>query len=376
MRITILLPPDDLSGRIRVFALYADRLRKRGHTVTVVQPRHRRPALRRSVLSLLRGRGWPRTPDVGPSYFDDVNVKRLKLPHTGPISAEDVPDADVIVGTWWETAEWAWGLPPSKGNKVHFMQDYEIWGGQTERVDAVCRLPMPKIVVAKWVANLLMSRFGQDPIALVPHSVETRVFHADPRGKQKSPTVGFVYSPMRNKGTDVVLRAIELARKQIPDLKVIAFGASAVTPEMNLPRGTEYFCRVPDRELRTLYASCDAWLVGSRIEGFGLPVLEAMACRTPVIATPAGAAPELIGYGGGIMVPMEDPEGMAAGIFRVVHMSAKGWGSMSDQALATATSYTWDDATDRLEAALEQVRVGVAACEEERPRSRGAAGVG
>ena len=303
-------------------------------------------------------------------------MKRVKLGHTGPVTAEDVPDGDVVVGTWWETAEWAWGLPASKGNKVHFMQDYEIWCGNTERVDAVCRLPMPKIVVAKWVANLLMSRFGQDPIALVPHSVETKVFHGAVRGKQTSPAVGFVYSPMRNKGTDVVIRAIELARKQIPDLKVMAFGASAVTGDMPLPSGTEFFHRVPDRELRTIYGSCDAWLVGSRIEGFGLPVLEAMACRTPVIATPAGAAPEMIGYGGGIQVPMDDAEGMAAGIFRVVHMSDRGWRLMSENARATAMSYSWDDATDRLETALEQVRVGVAAREEERRVWRGTAGVG
>jgi len=84
----------------------------------------------------------------------------------------------------------------------------------------------------------------------------------------------------------------------------------------------------------------------------------------------------LIRYGGGIQVPMEDPEGMAAGIFRVVHMSQRGWQMMSEQAYATAMSYTWDDAADRLESALEQVRVGVAAREEERRVWRGAAGVG
>ena len=57
MRITILLPPDDLSGRIRVFATYAERLGKRGHEVTVVQPRHRRPGASRVLESLLQGRG-------------------------------------------------------------------------------------------------------------------------------------------------------------------------------------------------------------------------------------------------------------------------------------------------------------------------------
>ncbi len=377
MRITILLPPDDLSGRLRVFALYADRLTRRGHTVTVVQPRHPRPRPTKILASLLRTHAWPHTPDRGPSYFDDLNVNRIKLPHTGPITEHDLPNADVLIATWWETAEWAWALPPSKGNKVHFMQDYEIWNGNTQRVDAVCRLPMPKIVVAKWVANLLMSRFGQDPIALVPHSVDTKIFHAQPRTKQKSPTVGFIYSPMQNKGTDVTIRAIDLARKQIPNLKVIAFGAAPITSDLPLPQGTEFFHRVPDRELPSLYASADAWLLGSRIEGFGLPLLEAMACRTPVIATPAGAAPELLTYGGGLSVPMENPEAMAAAIFRLLHMSPRAWQLISDHALATATSYSWDDATDRLESTLHQVHIGIAAHQEElHQKRRGAAGVG
>jgi len=42
-----------------------------------------------------------------------------------------------------------------------------------------------------------------------------------------------------------------------------------------------------------------------------LPILEAMACRTPVIGTPAGPAPELLGAGGGILVRPEDPADMA-----------------------------------------------------------------
>src|SRR5438067_549849 len=82
-----------------------------------------------------------RPPDAGPSYFDGLDrpapanfpVQRIKLPHTGPISAGDVPDGDIVLATWWETVEWAAALPASKGAKVHFMQDYEIWAGHIER---------------------------------------------------------------------------------------------------------------------------------------------------------------------------------------------------------------------------------------------------
>jgi glycosyltransferase involved in cell wall biosynthesis len=94
------------------------------------------------------------------------------------------------------------------------------------------------------------------------------------------------------------------------------------------------------------------WLWSSRSEGFGLPILEAMACRTPVIATPAGAAPELLSGGGGFLVKPEDPEDMARAIERVSRMKDPQWLPLSEAAYRTATKFTWDQATDLFEAAL------------------------
>jgi glycosyltransferase involved in cell wall biosynthesis len=101
-----------------------------------------------------------------------------------------------------------------------------------------------------------------------------------------------------------------------------------------------------------VYARCDAWLFASRSEGFGLPLLEAMACRTPTIATPTGAAPELAEAGGGVLVPFEDPRAMAAEIVRMVTLPDADWRRASDAAHAAATRYTWADAAVLFEAAL------------------------
>ena len=220
------------------------------------------------------------------------------------------------------------------------------------RVDAVVALPMPKIVIAQWVADLLIRRWGQTPIALVLNSIQTEIFFASPRSKQAVATVGFVYTTMRNKGCDVIVAAIEGARKQLPKLRVLAFGQSRQTARIPLPTGTEYRFEAKDEELRHLYAACDAWLFGTRIEGFGLPILEAMACRTPVIATPAGAAQMLIEKGGGILVPMGDITAMGEAIVRISSMTDGEWKVMSDAAYLTATAYTWEDAADQFEKAL------------------------
>jgi glycosyltransferase involved in cell wall biosynthesis len=79
-----------------------------------------------------------------------------------------------------------------------------------------------------------------------------------------------------------------------------------------------------------------------------------MACRTPVIATPAGAAPELCAGGGGLLVPRDDSVALARAIEKIASMPDGTWREMSDKAFATASRYSWDDATDRFEASLRR----------------------
>ena len=355
MRITFVCAIADLSGGFRVIATYAKLLRERGHEVLVVSCPPRKPTVMKWLRALKKGRPISMSaPPAGPNHLDGTGVEHKVLERYRVIRGTDLPDADVVLATWWQTAEWVEMLPPEKGVQMHFIQDYELWGGPKERVDATCRLPMPKITPAKWVKTLLAEQFGQTDVSLVPNAVDLNTFTAAPRGKQSIPTVGFTYTPFRPKGCDVTIEAIRLARQQRPELRVVAFGSSAPTADMPLPKGTEFHHRAPEAKLKDLYSKCDAWLFGTRTEGFGLPILEAMACRTPVVGTPAGAAPELLEGGGGILVEMENPRAMADAILKVCAMHATNWRTMSDAGHATASRYTWDDATDLFEAAIKR----------------------
>ena len=365
MKITFLSPQFNLTGGHRVMAIYAQKLHERGHEVAVVGSRLPGPSLRDIARSLVREGSWPRRSEGMPSHFDGIDADCRLLDRPGPIRDSDVPDADVVIATWWETAEWAAALSPGKGAKVYFIQHHEVWPYlPVERVKATWRLPMPKIVVAGWLADLARERYGDDRATVVLNAVDRDQFHAPPRGKNAVPTVGMMYSTVHFKGCDVTLEAVRLAAGRIPGLRLIAFGSHEVDPgRLPLPDGTEFHLRPPQAEIRHLYAGCDAWLFGSRDEGFGLPILEAMACRTPVIGTPVGAAPELIGEGGGCLVRPEDPRDMADAIGRIMALPDDRWRALSDAAHATASRYSWDDAADRFEAALIGAveRPGVAA---------------
>ena len=72
----------------------------------------------------------------------------------------------------------------------------------------------------------------------------------------------------------------------------------------------------------------------------------------PIIATPAGAAPELLAGVGGILVKPKDPEDMAKAIEQICQLSDAEWRAMSKTALEKVINYDWEDATNLFEAAL------------------------
>ena len=354
MKITFVLAIADLSGGVRVVSIYADRLKRRGHEVVIVVRPHRAPTFKERARSAITGRALPWDACGGPSHLDALDVDVRFVDSHRPITQADVPDADVIVATWWETAEWIEAFPPSKGAKTYFIQHYEVHANQPpSRVDRTWRLPMHKITISKWLVELARDSFGDHNVSLVPNAVDLQQFQSPPRGKQPVPTVGLMYSPVPFKGCDVAVSAFNLASKVVPRLKLVSFGYDPL-PDMPLPPGTQFVRQPPQNALKDLYGQCDAWLVPSRSEGFGLPILEAMACRTPVIATPAGAAAELCAGGGGMIVPRDDPAAMARAIERIAGMPDATWREMSDKAFATASRHSWDDSTDLFEAALQQ----------------------
>ncbi len=97
---------------------------------------------------------------------------------------------------------------------------------------------------------------------------------------------------------------------------------------------------VDEEDKPELYTLADALVFPSLYEGFGLPVLEAMACGTPVIAANAASLPELVGDAGLLVAP-RDVEGLAEAMARVVQDAALR-DRLSRRSQEQARRFTWE----------------------------------
>ncbi|MBC7231499.1 MAG: glycosyltransferase family 4 protein [Actinobacteria bacterium] len=99
---------------------------------------------------------------------------------------------------------------------------------------------------------------------------------------------------------------------------------------------------VPEEDLPALYSGADAFLCLSLYEGFGLPLLEAMACGVPVLASRASSIPEVVGDAGLLVDPLE-PREIAAGLRRLT--ADRSWArEAAARGRERARRFTWERA--------------------------------
>ena len=357
MRVTFLLPTVELAGGIKVVAIYADALRKAGHTVVLVSPPKRpvaiRAQIRQALKNLLKFKigGDIQTPT---SHLHSFGLDHRVLDRWRPIVDADLPDADVVVATWWETAEWLVGLSASKGAKAYFVQGHEVFPNlPRDRVVATYMAPLYQITISDWLNTILENEYGRGADALVPNGVDHTQFFADPRGKQARPTVGFLYSQSSVKGVDITLAALKLLKQKMPNLRVLSFGAVSPSMDPGWIETIEFELSPAQSRLREIYAQCDVWVTASRSEGFNLTAMEAMACGTPVISTKTGwPYTAFRDYENGVLIDSDDVGSLVSACQTVLSLDEVSWKRLSGNAKSTVETSSWDQSALLFEQAL------------------------
>jgi O-antigen biosynthesis alpha-1,2-mannosyltransferase len=134
-------------------------------------------------------------------------------------------------------------------------------------------------------------------------------------------------------------RLVEAARRSDVELRVVgARGWGGVEVGGN---GVHWLGEVSDAELARQYRGALCVAYPSLYEGFGIPVLEAMACGAPVV-TSRGTAMEEVADGAAVLVDPDDPAALAAGIEQAVAQRAE----LVSRGLERARAFRWDAVAD------------------------------
>ena len=353
MRITFVLPGHGKTpvGGFKVVYEYANCLCDRGHAVTIVHPAmleidtpwRDRPKkyvryIQRSVDKSYLPRNWFRLD------------KRVHVCWVASLMEKNIPNADIVIATAWQTADWIARYDKRKGRKYYLIQDMEDWSGSKDRVLATWQLPMRKIVISKWLQDIA-EQVGQAS-TYIPNGLDFSAFDVDNGfDKRTSHSVLMLNHHLERKGISDGLAALDIARQNYPDLEVTLFG---VPKGRLLPKWITYY-RTPDqKKLRELYNKTAIFLAPSRSEGWGLTASEAMMCGAAVVGTDIGGHREFMVDGfTALLAPARDPAALAERLL-VLLSNFDLRVNIARNGHQFIQRFTWDKAVDAFEATLLQ----------------------
>jgi len=206
-------------------------------------------------------------------------------------------------------------------------------------VPKVVRAAARVIAVSDFTRRELVELLGvaEERIAVVPNAVEPVFVPGGPAAEGEYVLAVGTLEPRKN-----LARLAEAAGRLGVELRVV--GARG-WGRVELPGAVQWLGELPDEELAALYRGARCFAYPSLYEGFGIPILEAMACGCPVVTSAGGACEEVAG-GAAVLVDPLDVASIADGLERARDGAAgiERAGGFSWQASAAATAAVYRQA--------------------------------
>lgn len=220
------------------------------------------------------------------------------------------------------------------------------------------------IAPSEFSKKALREAFGllENKVKVVPHGVDISRF-APREKKSKSIRLLFVGGLEERKGVRYLIEALSSVINIHSGVELILVGNGAQEPELkelarklNLEKHIKFAGYVNgwSNEITNYYNSADIFVFPSLKEGFGMVLMEAMACGLPVISTNTSAIPEVVGDAG-ILVEPKNPQALAEAIINLIENEElrKELGKKGRKRVEE--NFTWDKVAEKMIKIYEEV---------------------
>ncbi|WP_455393135.1 glycosyltransferase family 4 protein [[Eubacterium] cellulosolvens] len=260
----------------------------------------------------------------------------------------------------------------------HFHPPWSMWGGDRRKqlrkiydkifapavLNAVDRI----IGVSHHEMELLQEIIKIDPdkIRYIPNGIDFSRFQPVPKPdeflakyKPKGNIILYVGRLASNKGLEVLIKAAPQVLSDHPKTTFVFVGEDegmkgalvSQAKKLGISQNILFTGHIKDEGLfLSAFAACDVFVLPSEYEAFGIVLLEAMACKKPVIGTHVGGVPEAIGdEGAGVVVEYNDAKALAKEINRLLADKnlTKKMGAIGRKRVKK--NFTWESVVDQIE---------------------------
>lgn len=346
VKINIILPFTFLTGGIRVIFLYANYLTQKGHDVVCYVPM-KAYKFNKGNIKMIKS-------SIGNTFIRGHKVKwfecRFKIKLIPIINNKFIRKADISIATAWPTAYDVYYLDVNRGKKVYFIQDYEIWSGEKEKVDKSYQLDLNRITITNRLKTLLENKFNSKS-TVIYNGLDKDEFLVGDKKHNLKISILMLYNNSENKGAKEGVEILkEISNKYDVDIKLFGY-----TNPNNLPENFKFYENPTRKTLINLYRDSDIYLFTSKFESWGLPVMEAMANKCAVVGNNTGCLAEIgINNINSIIIDNCDYKEMKFQLENLLNDTER-LSIIQQNGYELATKYEWEDSFKKFEKYLKNL---------------------
>jgi glycosyltransferase involved in cell wall biosynthesis len=220
------------------------------------------------------------------------------------------------------------------------------------------------ITITEIEKNYIAKRFGvpKEKMTAIPNGIDLSKYRNLGYEREEN-TLLFVGRLSPVKRLDLLLKATAQVKRKSPGIKLRIIGRDwgvksqliTLAKELDIMENIEFLHEIPFESLVEHYNRAKVFVLTSKYEAFGITIMEAIGCETPVVVTAVGGVPEVVGDSG--ILCKENESDVAKGILELI-TDEKKYEDMKERTKIRRLKFSWDDIARNVKSVYEHILSG------------------